>query len=373
VGQTFLCLAPLLGCKIEMAHGLKRQTLFCVDMPGDVVSEHFEPSTGHVMFGTSASCPVGVKLLVEQADQAIQVLAISMDHLGDIRRMHKMGASSSGRRDRDATLFEEGAHFAMGPEGVVRQQVALKRGFQEGVKAIDIVAVSGQLQDEVKQAVRGGDQVFPDSTIAARKCTAVALLRQAAQADFAVSPRPNGPTDVYGMRIDGEKGGWPSPANAQSAPQSRSISGVSKARRSAKFGRESRRGKRDFIVPLVFSQRKNLLSDSYPRSSCNTARHRISRSSTSGRLPRLGRSLPFLHRIPADLRASSRAQYVAVTTSSRLKRAGVDMLYPPLKSPPLEDIVHIRAKNENLLLYSGARHRSVCATKGKDSKQKAEG
>jgi len=163
-----------------------------------------------------------------------------------------MPVAASVGRDRNFFLSQPGAFLGLGPIGIVSEKMSFKLSFQKSVKAVDIVAVAGDLDRESNAAFGSENQMLADAVKPAFQRGAVPFSGESAKSfPFSCSNRP---PDIDGMGIDNEKGGL-SPSISTKAFERRSISGVRMARRSAQLGRLNRRGNNCFMVGLVSSHR----------------------------------------------------------------------------------------------------------------------
>lgn len=135
--------------------------------------------------------------------------------------------------DADPLGLELGGFFLIGLIGTIAQERTLEGRFQESVEAVDIVPVAGDGELEGNASFGGEDQVFADAVEVCFQRGAVACSGQAAETLAGLGA--NELADVDRVGVDDEKGGWPSPPNAQKAWHNCCMSGVSRARRSANF------------------------------------------------------------------------------------------------------------------------------------------
>ncbi len=254
VTETFYALLQLSrgSRQSEMRHGLGGKFPGGVDMTGDVVREHLGPAAGVVVLGAAAERASGMELRVEEPDAALDAAPALLEPLLCPGRVLELPVGSALGHGVDALGFELLAHGLPGPVGVVAEELALEGGLEERVEPLAVVALAGNLLDEGDAALRREDQVLTHPVEVALQRGAVAGPGQPVQAAV-LFPGPDGAADVYGVGVDDEKGGAPSPANSQKAPQSFSMSGVRMARRSAKLGRESLRGNNFRMVGLMES------------------------------------------------------------------------------------------------------------------------
>ena len=193
-----------------------------------------------------------MKLNVEQRDAPFDVGTLAVEFLAEAGGVLKFEAFARFRRHADSVADQLGIHVFPGPVGVVADKVTAERGVQQRVKTLDVVAVAGNLDQHRNPPFRRDDQMLAHAVEAIAQRFAVAVLGQAAEPFFLSGPGLS--ADVDRMGIDDEKGGSASPFFAHSAPQSFSMSGVRMARRSAKFGRDNRRGNALVMTGLAVSQ-----------------------------------------------------------------------------------------------------------------------
>ena len=204
------------------------------------------------MLGATAEGSPRVKLNVEKPDAALDAPPALLEELLGSGRVLELPVGAALGHDRDALGFELLPHGLPGPISVVSEELALKGGFQERIKPLAVVALAGDLLQEGEASLRCENQVLPHPMKIALEGSTVAGPGQATQAAVFLTGT-DGPADVYRVGVDNEKGGAPSPASSQKAPQSRCMRGARSALRSAKLGLESRRGNSFWMIRLVES------------------------------------------------------------------------------------------------------------------------
>ena len=205
------------------------------------------------MSARPAQRPPRMKLMIQQRNSSLhgRPPLLQQPLLGS--RILLLPVGAVGRRHRDPLGGELGTSGLVRPVGVVAQQSSAEGGLHQSVKSLDVVTMTGKLQDQGDVSLRGEDQMLAYALIPAFYRGAPAALDQAVQTNLL--PGPDGSANIDGMGVYDEKGGVPSPSREQRAPESRSMRGVSSARRSAQLGRERRRGKSWSMTGLDSTQR----------------------------------------------------------------------------------------------------------------------
>ena len=157
------------------------------------------------------------------------------------------------RRNRNLLLGELGALLGFRPISIVSEKMPLKGGLEESIKAVDIMAVTRDLNHKNNAPFGGEDQMLTDAVVPAFQRGAVPFSGESSKPLFLACS--NGTADIHGMGVHDEKGGCPSPSISTKAFERRSISGVRSARRSAQLGRLKRRGNNCVMVGLLSSHR----------------------------------------------------------------------------------------------------------------------
>ena len=222
-------------------------TEFGTDVTGEVVGDSLDDSAGDVVVAAPGEGAVSVELSAECGDIAFDFEAVASDKLGGLWRERRAGVLASRGDDCNAAFAQGSALLLVGCVRIVGDQQAFEIGFEKSVKPADIVAFAGDLTHVGNQAMRGVNQMFAHAAEPAASAGATADFPEPAQTAVACLGAGSS-ADVNRVGVDDEKGGWPSPARVHSAPQSFCSSGVSSTRRSAKFCRESWRGKSALMV-----------------------------------------------------------------------------------------------------------------------------
>jgi hypothetical protein len=328
VGRTYtdrshgVCLAPVSGGRPEVPGAVGRQVSDGVHVTRRVVGRRLAKPPRAVVRGLAVQRPARMELRGEQPDAALHAAPHVRDPGPGDRLVLELLVGPRRGLHHDAGAGKLPAVLLAGPVAVVGQEHALELGFHELEEPMHVGSVAGQLCDGGEPPVGSEHQMLPHPVEVTLVGGAIAPLREPADPFLAVPVGMQGAAGLDGVRVDDEKGGRACPAMSQKAGSSLSSTGTSRTRRSAKFWRVSRRGNRERMTGLASVQSWKALSDSKPRSSWRTARQRICRSSISGAGPRRRTSLPFCKAIPALRRASARAQYSAVTTSSKERTTG---------------------------------------------------
>lgn len=239
---------------MKMADRGHRQLVREIDVTGAIVRHGFGPAAGQKMAVAAVERAPGSKLFIKECDVALDGAAADVQPLAQVFRTRSFGVGFLCRMRANAMRLEFYIHGWVRLIGAVTQERALESRVQQRIQAIDIVLVARHVLHIGHKTLRRNDQVFTHAVEIAVLGCAVPCARQAAEAFLA--RRPHQRADVDGMGVDDEKGGWPSPPNAQNACVSRWSSGVSRARRSANFCREGKWGKSARMVALTASQSK---------------------------------------------------------------------------------------------------------------------
>jgi len=183
----------------------------------------------------------------ENTDKAFDPVAILLDEPFNLRNAYT--PSWNGYPQIFQFLFP-GAGFSLTSRANSRCRPQGCPGMRSSgaSKALNIVAIARHLENLPDSSGGREYYMFTDSAEMTFKGGAVADLRKTAETGLMSCP--HGAAYVNRMRIYDEKGVAGS-AISQNARESRSMSGASIARLSAKFGLESRRGKSDMMVLLV--------------------------------------------------------------------------------------------------------------------------
>jgi len=195
-----------------------------------------------------------VELFVEQPDAPLDSATPFVEKFLLLRRVDGLLPVAACRRDNLDAILEQGlALLGIRPIAVVRQKAAGERRREERIQPLRVVAVAGNLKNEGDAAPGREDQVLTNPVKPTLQRRAITSTGQAVQALLlACTDRA---ADIDRMGVDDEKGGASSPSRVQKAELSRSIRGVNKARRSAQFGRDKRRGNNSHITGFFSNQR----------------------------------------------------------------------------------------------------------------------
>lgn len=186
-----------------------------IEMTRQVVRHRFGPTPGLVMPTGSAQGPMPAKLLVPERDPSL--------HLGTpLFQQRLLGGGvlrhpcrATRRRHCDAAGLQRRSLGHTRPVGIVAEEMPPEGGLHQGVEALDVVTVARDLQDKRDASAGGENQVLADALKPAPDGRAVSALDEAPEALLASGPY--GATNVDGVRVDDEKGGFPSPSRAQRA------------------------------------------------------------------------------------------------------------------------------------------------------------
>ena len=192
------------------------------------------------MFQRAAKRPARIKLCVEKADASFDTATPSIQEFLFSGRIFNMPIAACVRRDRDFFLGKLGTFLGFRPISIVSEKVSFKISFEKSIKAVDIMAVAGELDYKRNASFGSKNQMLANAVKPAFQRGAVSFSGESAESFlFAGS---NGTADIDGMGINDEKGGCPSPSVSTKDFERRSMSGVRIARRSAQLGRLKRRG-----------------------------------------------------------------------------------------------------------------------------------
>jgi hypothetical protein len=238
---------PLMRCSSSGHEAQVRERLFwlighLVDVSGRVVGQRFRPPTSFIVSHAPAPGAAGVELGIEESDPTLDLSAPTPQQFPVSCGVLDLPVRARGCRDRDPLFLELHSLALPRPEGVVTQEMTHEVRLEKCIEPLHVVSVSWDLLDEGDSSARSEDEMLADAVEPALQRGAVAVLGESVEAFFLA--RPDRTADVDRMGVDDEKGGAPSPPNSQKAWESFFMSGVSRARRSAQLGRESRRGKR---------------------------------------------------------------------------------------------------------------------------------
>jgi len=140
----------------------------------------------------------------------------------------------------DLLLGQSETFLRLGPISIVSQKMSLKGCLQEGIKSVDVMAVARDLDCKINTAFGREDEMLTDTVKPAFQRGAVTCAGKPPKPLlFACSYRP---ANIYGMRVNDEKGGLVSPSISTKVFERHCIKGVRSARRSAQLGRLRRRG-----------------------------------------------------------------------------------------------------------------------------------
>ena len=237
---------------MEVYHGLGGPAMGAVEEAGEVEGQDLAPAAGVMVSGATAEGAVAMEVLVEEAELAVEQMAIGVNPGRHLERILEVPAGVGADQDLQPLLGQLLSRGGGGLIGRIPQEESAEGGLEQGIEALDIMAVAGQLEDEGNPAAGGEEDMLADATKPAAQGRTAADGGQPAEAARGVGLARR-PADVYGMGIDDEKGGGPPSRAVEKKLERRSNSGWSRARRSAKFWRESRRGKRAVMVGLVAS------------------------------------------------------------------------------------------------------------------------
>ena len=131
---------------------------------------------------------------------------------------------------QDADIVSRQLLFLLrvGLVGAIAQEGALERSAEEGVEAVDVVAVAGDGEEVGETALRREDQMLAHPMKVGLQRRAIAGGGQAAEALALAGAHDS--ADLDRMGVHNEKGGWPS-ARVHKAAQRRWMSGVRSVRR----------------------------------------------------------------------------------------------------------------------------------------------
>lgn len=130
-----------------------------------------------------------------------------------------MPVAASIRGDGDSLCGKFVALVGLGPVSIVAEKMSLKIGFEQSIKAVDIVAVTGDLEDKRDAAFGREDQMLADAVKPTLQRGAVPFSGESSQPFLFACP--DGPADIDGMGIDDGKGGLASPSISRKAPERR--------------------------------------------------------------------------------------------------------------------------------------------------------
>lgn len=219
---------------------------FLIQVPREVEGQCFGPAARFEVFAAATKGTCGMKLGVEKSDPSFHAFAVDANEALEFGGIMHCPLRFGSRGDGNAVCFEFLPHVGARPIRIVSDQVTAKLRAQQTVQTLDVVPVAWHMRQERHAASRCKNQMLPHAVIVAIQRGTVAVADQAAHALFAA--RSHGPANIYRMGVDNIKRGRPSPANSQSAWHSCCSKGVSRARRSAKFCRDKRRGKSSRMV-----------------------------------------------------------------------------------------------------------------------------
>ncbi len=241
----------ILGHQAIVGDRLLRKTALGVDMTRCVVSEGLAPASGLVMFAAPAEGAHSIELAIEQADAPFDRSTPLLEEGFFLGRVLKLPALFGGGGDRDALLFQLRAAGIGRPIRIITEEPTLEIRLQERVKALNVVAVAGKLESESDTASRRKDQMLSNTVEPALQRCAVTGPGKAGEP--LLPSRPDRAADIDRMGVDDEKGGVSSSSILQKTDVSFFMRGVSRARRSAQFCLESRRGNRESMTGCLFS------------------------------------------------------------------------------------------------------------------------
>lgn len=209
----------------------------------------FDPATCVVMLGGTTQRFTSVKLDIKKSDAPFYRASPGVQKLLFFLRIFDVPVAASIGSYRDALFGELGAFLGFGPIGVISKEMPLEGSFEQGIKSVDVMPVAGDLDRKGNPAFWSEDQMFTDSMEPAFQRGTIPCSGKSAEPFLFACP--NGAADIDGVRIDDEKGGFPSPSISTNAWERRWMSGVRRARRSAQLGRLKRRGNNFLMVGWV--------------------------------------------------------------------------------------------------------------------------
>ena len=215
--------------------------------------KRFGPSPSFVRPAAPAQGSPGMKLTVKETYPSLHLSPPLPEKRLFFRRILHLPVRSR-RGGHGDTLFRKLLPL-LGPRpvGVVSEEMSPEDRFQQAIQSLTVVTVSRHLKNESDAAARREYEMFPNPVKPAFQGSAVSAPNKSGQT--LLLPGSHRTTDIYGVGVDNEKGGSPSPSSVQNARERCCISGVRIARRSAQFWRERRRGKSDRMVSFDSNQR----------------------------------------------------------------------------------------------------------------------
>lgn len=141
-----------------MREGFLRPSVRMVDVAREVVGQRLGPAPRFVMPTASVERVLGMKLPIEQTDAPFDAAAVAPQALGYGLGMLVLPVRARGGGDPDVLAFQGRALFALGPVGVVAEQVAFERGLEQGIESLNVVPVAGDLLYVRDVAFRREDQ-----------------------------------------------------------------------------------------------------------------------------------------------------------------------------------------------------------------------
>lgn len=198
-----------------MSEGFQGEIALAVGVARAVVGESLDPTPCVVVAWRSVEGAVCEELQVEQSDASFDGASTGMQPLAE-----QLGSRAPRIRfllgvHADAFAAELAILGGVGLVSDVAQERTFERCFEKRVEPLDVVPVAWDLLDEGDASFRREDHVLPHAVEVRLQRSAVADLCQAAEAVFPLHTHEA--ADMYGMGVDNEKGGWPSPSKAQKA------------------------------------------------------------------------------------------------------------------------------------------------------------
>lgn len=171
-----------------------------------------------VMLRRSAKRAPRVELGTEETDASFYGTAPRVKQRLFFGRIPDIPVTSCGGGDGDVFLGQLGTLLCFRPVRVVSEEMTFKGGFEQSVKAVDVMAVSGDLNNTGDATLRGKKQVLTNTVKPALQRGTVAVFSETAEPFLFAGAY--GPANVYGMGVNDEKGGFPSPSRAINAFES---------------------------------------------------------------------------------------------------------------------------------------------------------
>lgn len=213
--------------------------------------KNLKPAARMVMLGRPAKRASCVELRTEETDAPFHGTAPRVKQRLLFRRIPDVPVASRVGSHRNVFLGQLSTLLCFRPVRVVSEKMTFEGGFEQSVKTVDVMAVSGDLNHAGNTTLRGKKQMLTNTVKPAFQRGTVAPFSESSQTFLFAGAY--GPANVYGMGVNDEKGGFSSPSRAINAFESFWTSGVRIARRSAQLGRLNRRGNNCFRVGFVSS------------------------------------------------------------------------------------------------------------------------